>query len=110
MWDSCKGVKMKAGLDTEGNKYLKFIAVEFRTDVKEGFLGVKNVAEKGMETLELNSRHWLKFSSREGEQVANVGGSKKGIRRTRIDAIEQDIVFKFLLILTLLVSQYFIQL
>jgi len=37
---------MNAGLGTDGNKHLKFIAVEFRTDVKEGFFGVKNVVEK----------------------------------------------------------------
>lgn len=84
---------MNAGLGTDGNKYLKFIAVEFRTDVKEGFFGVKNVVEKGTESWELNLRHWMNVSSREGEQAASRGGSKKGIRRTIIDAVEDDIVF-----------------
>ena len=57
---------------------------------------MKNVVEKGIGiSLELTRRHWMKFSSSEGEQAASRDGSKR-TRRARSDALEHDIVYKFL--------------
>ena len=87
---------MNAGLGTERIKYLKFIAVEFRTEVKEGFFGVKNVVKKGMGiSLEFRLRHWIKFPSRQGEEAANRDGSTRARTSARIEAVERGLVFMF---------------